>query len=311
MKRTRSRFAMAIGLALAIAIGSGFVSIEPGEVGVVRRLGRVLEPVWAPGLHWRIPLGVDRLDRVRPAAVRSLVIGGSPGLSSTRQPGSGEVMTGDLNLLQVQATVQYRAIRPVDYVLSAEGVEPLLERLADAAVARALAARGVDQALRLERRQVARLVERSLRADAQRLRLGVEILSVGFGDVRPPTEVEADFAAAQAAENERDNTIAMAKGLAATRVTEANAKRFASREHDQALALAATQNALARADRFTRLVVELKQSRSLVMRRLYIETMAAILDQVKTKLVVPGDDNLDVTLLGGATEAEKPAPAPR
>ena len=297
-------------LALAAVLGSGFVVVEPGEVGVVRRLGRLVEPVWAPGLHWRIPLGVDRLDRVRPAAVRSLVIGGGSVTPAGRPPGAGELMTGDLNLLQVQATVQYRVARPVDYVLSAEGVEPLLERLADAATARTLAARGVDDALRLERHQMARLVERALQADVDRMRLGVEILSVGFGDVRPPAEVEADFAAAQAAVSERDARISQADGLAGTRLTESQAASHAIGQSAQSQALAITQKAQARADRFTRLAAEVKQSRTLVMRRLYIETMAAILDRVQTKIVAPNDESIDVTLFGDASPLATPSPAP-
>lgn len=311
MNTSSQKIALGVGLAAAAILGSGLVVVEPGEVAVVRRLGRLLDPVWAPGLHWRIPLGVDRLDRVRPAAVRSLAIGGGPRASAGRQPGAGEVMTGDLNLLQIQATVQYRVAQPVDFVLSAQGVDPLLERLADAAVARTLAARGVDDALRLERHEIARLVERLLQADVQRLRLGLQILSVGFGDVRPPAEVEADFAAAQAALSEREARISQAGGIASTRVTEAQAARYAIGQRAQAQAIAIKQNAQARADRFVRLAAEAKHSRPLVFRRLYIETMATILDQVKTKIVAPADESVDVTLFGDPTPAEKPGPSPR
>ena len=49
-------------------------------------------------------------------------------------PSSGEAMTGDLNLLRIQVTVQYRAARPVDYVLHCEDVERLLRKAAESSV---------------------------------------------------------------------------------------------------------------------------------------------------------------------------------
>ena len=38
-------------------VGSGVCLVAPGEVVVVRRLGRLIDPTWGPGLHWRYPLG--------------------------------------------------------------------------------------------------------------------------------------------------------------------------------------------------------------------------------------------------------------
>ena len=63
-----------VSLAMLVAwIGS--VAVEPGEVVVVRRLGRVLPEPWGPGLHWAWPLGVDRTMRLRLDEVRRLEFG--------------------------------------------------------------------------------------------------------------------------------------------------------------------------------------------------------------------------------------------
>ena len=63
---------------------------------------------------------------------------GPPG--ADREPSSGEVLTGDLNLLRIQATVQYRVASPVDFVLRAEQLEPLLARSAEASISRGISA---------------------------------------------------------------------------------------------------------------------------------------------------------------------------
>ncbi len=116
MKQALATLLIAAGLAVALTAATGWCLVAPGEVVVVRRFGRPFDPPWGPGLHWRLPLGMDRLDRVRSDAVRQVTIGLAAPAGSDREPSAGEVMTGDLNLLRFQATVQYRVARPVAYV---------------------------------------------------------------------------------------------------------------------------------------------------------------------------------------------------
>ena len=258
----------------------------------------LIEPPWGPGLHWRLPLGIDRIDRVRSDAVRQVTIGLAGPAGSDLEPAAGEVMTGDLNLLRFQATVQYRVARPVDYVLRVDQVEPLLATSAEASVSRALAVRGVDAVLRSDRQAIAREVERDLQSSADRYQSGVSILGVSLTDARPPTEVEADFAAAQSAESERDRRINEAKSYDETTTTASRAAAQAKLEVAHAAAQRTVLIAQAEAQRFLALLAEAGRSRSLTMRRLYIETMQSLLDGVKRKLVLPPGGDVDLTVLG-------------
>ena len=298
MKKALATLMIAAGSAAALITATGWCLVAPGEVVVVRRFGRTVDPVWGPGLHWRLPLGIDRVDRVRSDVVRQVTIGlASPG-DSNLEPSAGEVMTGDLNLLRFQATVQYRVARPVDYVVRVDQVEPLLATSAEAAVSRALAVRGVDAVLRSDRQAIAAEVERDLQHAADRYQSGVAILGVSLTDARPPTEVEADFAAAQSAESERHRRVNEANSYGATSATAARAAAQAKLESAHAAAERTNLLAQAEAQRFLALLVEAGQSRSLTIRRLYIESMQALLDGVKRKLLLPPGGDLDLTVLG-------------
>jgi membrane protease subunit HflK len=304
MKKALSMILVAAGLAAALTAATGWFTVAPGEVVLVRRLGRLLGRPWGPGLHWRFPLGIDQIDQVRADAVRQVTIGLAGPAGADLEPAAGEVMTGDLNLLRFQATVQYRITRPADFVLRATQVEPLLATSAEASVARALAAHGVDAVLRTDRQAIAREVERDLESSAGRYRLGVSILGVSLTDTRPPTEVEADFAAAQSAESERDRRVNEAKGYDETTATAARAAAGAKLEMAHAAAERTVLLAHAEAQRFLVLLAEAERSRSLTMRRLYIETMQSLLDGVKTKLVLPHGGDVDLTVLGVKEEAQ-------
>ena len=298
MKQALATLLIAAGLAAALAVATGWCLVAPGEVAVVRRFGRAVNPPWGPGLHWRLPLGIDRIDRVRSDAVRQVTIGLAGAADSNLEPSAGEVMTGDLNLLRFQATVQYRIARPVDYVVRVDQVELLLTMSAEASVSRALAVRGVDAILRSDRQAIAGEVERDLQHAADRYQSGVAILGVSLTDAQPPTEVEADFAAAQSAESERDRRVNEAKSYGVTIATASRAAAQAKIESAHGSAQRTTLMAQAEAQRFLALLPETQRSRSLTIRRLYIESIQALLDGVKRKLVLPPGGDLDLTVLG-------------
>ncbi len=298
MKKAVTTLLIAAGLAAALTAATGWCLVAPGEVVVVRRFGRPVNPPWGPGLHWRLPLGIDKLDRVRSDAVRQVTIGLADPAGSDVEPSAGEVMTGDLNLLRFQATVQYRVARPIDFVVRVDQVEPLLVTSAEASVSRALAARGVDAVLRSDRQAIAREVERDLQSSADKYQSGISILGVSLTDARPPTEVEADFAAAQSAESERDRRVNEAKSYGETTATASRAAAQAKLEIAHAVAQRTHLMAQAEAQRFLVVLAEAGRARSLTMRRLYIETMQALLDGVKRKLVLPPGGDLDLTVLG-------------
>jgi len=310
MKKTLTALGIVVGSAAVLVAATGWCMVAPGEVVVVRRLGRLIEPPWGPGLHWRYPLGIDRADRVRSDAVRQLTVGRAGIAGSDLEPSAGEVMTGDLNLLRIQATVQYRVVRPADFLLRALEVEPLLTMAAEASVSRALAARGVDAVLRSDRQAIARAVEHDLQTSADRYPLGVTILGVSLTDARPPTEVEADFAAAQSAESQRDRRINDAKSYEETTSTAARSRAQAKLEAAHAAALRAVLTARAEGQRFSALLAEADRSRSLTMRRLYIESLQALLGRVKNKLILSPGDAVDLTVLGAGQEPSQSAPKP-
>ena len=298
MKKALATLLIAVGLAVALIVATSWCLVAPGEVVVVRRFGRAVDPPWGPGLHWRLPLGIDRIDRVRSDVVRQVTIGLAGPADSNLEPSAGEVMTGDLNLLRFQATVQYRVARPVEYVVRVDQVEPLLTLSAEASVSRSLAVRGVDAVLRSDREAIAREVERDLQSSADRYQSGISILGVSLTDARPPTEVEADFAAAQSAESERDRRVNEAKSYGETTATGSRAAAQAKLENAHAAAERMNLMAQAEAQRFVALMAEAGRSRSLTMRRLYIESMQALLNGVKRKLVLPPGGDLDLTVLG-------------
>src|SRR5262249_38683256 len=121
----RPTLAMGAVLVAACWALSGLTQIGPDEVGVVQRVGRALPEDLGPGLHWRWPWPVETVTRIQPYRVRTVEIGfrtqvgrpvntgprawssphGTDGLD--RLQDEAVMITGDGNLLEVQASVRY------------------------------------------------------------------------------------------------------------------------------------------------------------------------------------------------------------
>jgi membrane protease subunit HflK len=293
--------AIVVLLLLAFALtclATAWVEVAPGEVVVVRRLGRVLPAPWTPGPHLGLPLGLERRTRVRTDMVRRLEIGRAGSPTAEEEPGAGEFLTGDLNLLRARGVVQYRVADPAAFVLRTAEVEPLLTRLAGSSLARAFARRGIDAALRLERAAIAGDVEADLVRAAATERLGIAILGVSLTDARPPSEVAADFAAAQAAQSEHDRRVNEANTFAATTRTVTQAEVQARLEQARARADRAVVLARGRAGRFLALLAEANRARPLTVRRLYFDMLKEVLPRPRRKLVLTPDEPIDLSILG-------------
>src|SRR5262249_2349514 len=159
-------------------------------------------------------------------------------------------------LLRAEATVQYRVADPSAFTLRASEVEPLLRRLAESALSRALARQGVDATLREGRAAAAREAEAALARGGERYGLGASGVGVSLTDARPPWEVAPDFAEAQAARSDRDRRVNEAKTIATATVTEARARASARLERARAGADRTLALARSRASRFLTLLAE-------------------------------------------------------
>ena len=186
-----------LGLPAVLALGyaaTGLYQVLPGEVAVVRRFGRVLPERPGPGLHLGLPWGMDRMDRVAVDQLRRVVVGYDPAGGDKVMP-AGQLLTGDHNLVNVQATIYYK-VRPdeaADYVAQADRVDGLTARAAEAVMAEWVASRTVDEALLNGKVGLPAALKRDVQARIRGYGLGVEVLDAPVALIAPPDEVKSAF----------------------------------------------------------------------------------------------------------------------
>ncbi|MBI1915579.1 MAG: hypothetical protein HYS12_12725 [Planctomycetes bacterium] len=203
---------------------TGVTEVRPGERAVVRRFGRVLDVQPRAGLWVGFPWGIDRVDRVAVEQVRRVAVGYRVADEGPREETpSGQLLTGDHNLVNVQVVVNY-AVDPdavVDYVEQRDRVEELITRATEALLAEWVAGQLVDDVLQTGRVLLPRDLLERLPPRLAEYRLGVRVRSVNVAHLLAPAEVKVAFDEVAEAKAKGDTLIEQARLDAQERRTRA------------------------------------------------------------------------------------------
>ena len=288
---TLIRFALIAVLVLAVVFTSAF-TIEPEEVGVVLRFGE-FQRYASPGLNLKIPLGVEEVIKVpverqlkeefgfrtESVGVRTQYAGGSFDDESL-------MLTGDLNIADVEWVVQYRIVDPYKYLFRVRGVHDTFRAMSEAVMREVVGDRTVNEVLTVGRAEVATLVEQQLQDLADQYDTGLKVEQVVLQNVNPPDAVKASFNEVNQAEQERSSKINQAQSQYNERIPRARGEAQQVLSQAEGYALERTNRAEGEANRFNALYGEYRQAPEVTRKRMYLETMAVVLPRAGGKIVV-------------------------
>jgi Cu+-exporting ATPase len=237
--------ATAGGIALLLLLLSGFTQVGPDEVAVVRRFGRPLADDLGPGLHWCWPWPVDEVTRIRPDRVHTVEIGfrsapgrtvgpGAAGWSSahigdgmSRYPEEAVMMTGDGNLVEVQATVRYTVRDARLFLFGAKDVDGIVRSAAESVLREIIGGTPFPDLLtavrgNLQQKAGERLADRCSAASPGGL--GIRLEGLAIHDLHPPQEVVQAYHDVTQAMERRDQRVNDARSQATRMERDAEAK---------------------------------------------------------------------------------------
>ncbi len=284
--------AVVAGVLAVLWLASGIYIVGPGEKGVVFRFG-AFQGVTDPGPHWHLPWPIEHREIVNFTQVRD---------SQHRSM----LLTQDENIIDVELAVQYRVKDARDYLINVRGPDITLRDVVDSVVSEVVGQNTMDFILGDGRSVVATESKVKIQKLLDSYGTGIEVLSVNLQQAQPPEAVQSAFAdAIKAREDEarfRNEAEAYANGILPL------ARGEAARIEQEATAYKEKIIAMAEGDaaRFTQLVKAYRKAPEITRKRLYLETMEAVLGDVSKVLVDVKNGNnlmylpLDKVMQGGA-----------
>lgn len=308
------------GLALLAYLATGIYVIAPGEAAVVRQFGAVIEPRGAPGLHYRLPWPINRLDIVNVSEVRRETVGvATPEEDHTHPepPGKLQSLSGDTNVIDVELVVQYQVRDPAAYLINVQYAPYRLVRdVIRTSVTELATTRNVDTILTVDRQGLQNAIRTEAQARLDAYNSGLAIVGVNLQKAFPPDEVAAAFTDVNSAREDRARAINEAQGYANSLLPQARGQADQIGAEGQAYRSNAIGQATGGAQAFESVVKEYQTNsriygEEVTRYRLYLEMLDKVLKRAQVYVVDKANGGtLNLRLFGNPLAAPNtPAPA--
>lgn len=301
---TPKRIILVIVILLAVAMAlTSMYTVEADEVAVVLRFGKYIDTT-PPGLRFKLPLGIDQVIGVPIQRVfkeefgfRTLRAGVRTQYDPRDYSDESLLLTGDLNIADVEWVVQYQISEPRKFLFDIRDVTRSLRDLSEAVMRTVVGDRTVTEVLTVGRIEIAAEVKQRLQELLDLYNTGLLLVNVTLQDVNPPETVKPSFNAVNEAKQEKEKlineartdyneSVPKAKGVARQQILEA-----------EGYALKRVNEARGDADRFNAIRQEYQNAKAVTRRRLYLEAMNAVLPKVKEIYVIDSESSAPLPIL--------------
>ena len=289
----RGVIALAVLALAGLGAWTAYYTVPSDSVAVIQRFGKYLKEV-PPGLHFKLPLGIDAATIVPVKRQLKQEFGfTTPGASDPYQssaPGDGrretQMVTGDLNAALVEWVVQYRISDPAKFLFEVREPSETLRYVSESVMREVVGDRTVDEVITIGRQEIETEALVKMQALSTKYAMGISIDQVQLKNINPPGPVQESFNEVNQAQQEKEKlinearrdynkVIPLAEGEKDQRIREADGyrlKRINEAEGDAA--------------RFSALFEEYSKAPEVTRRRIYIETLQDVMPDIRSKIIV-------------------------
>lgn len=281
-------------LLLFVAVNSYYI-VEPQETAVVQRFGKFIKTSDA-GLHFKIPFGIETVRKVVTGRVLQREYG-----YRTVQPGvqlrfvtkgyeeESTMLSGDLNVVDLQWTIQYKIQNPVDYLFQVQDVEWTLDDISESVMRRIVGNRYSDEVLTVGRAAIADITKGEIQQIIDYYKTGLKIVAVQLQNVNPPEPVKAAFNEVNEAQQEKERMINEAQEAYNQKVPKAVGQARQTINQAEGYALERVNRSRGEAQRFADILAAYEKAPDVTRRRMYLESFENLSGKVDRMYVLDGN----------------------
>jgi len=311
--------------AAALFLLNGFYILRPEETGIIQQFGKVVLDR-APGLHYKLPWPIERLTRIQAQRIRVVEIGFrsnvvNPDLEPAayewnvqhragrfqRKPEESLMLTGDQNMIEVNATLHYQLARPGDFLFRQLDGEATVRTAAESVLQSIVTATPIDEVLTVGRQAIERKAQAELQRRLDRYASGIRVLRVKLLDVHPSLEVVDAFRDVSGAFEEKNRLMNEAEAYRNEQVALARGNGEARLLNAQGYSLGRKNRAAGDASRFELAERAFRAAPGTTEIRLYLETMEQVLPGKRKLIVDSSKGRRHLLLLEDGVEIAPPA----
>ena len=272
---------------------SSYYTVEPNEEAILIRFGRYIETT-QPGLHFKLPFGIERVIKVKTRVVHQAEFGFRTTNTSTRRTtysnsnfeNESLMLTGDLNVAEVQWVVQYQISDPFKYKFQTSEPVTNIRDVSESILRRVVGDKLVTDVLTTGRVEIAATAKLLMQEVLNHYDMGVSIVSIKLQDVNPPQVVQDSFNEVNSAKQEQEKMVNQAEESYNKVIPEARGKADKLISEAEGFAEATINRAYGNADRFLAVYKEYKKAPFITRKRIYLETMQEVFKKMDNITII-------------------------
>lgn len=280
-------------LFLLVGVFTSVYTVDVSEEGVITRFERY-HTTTPSGLHFKFPFFIDRVTKVPSKVLLQEEFGfrsGTQRETSTQYSKRGYseeslMLTGDLNVADVEWILQYRISDPWKFLFHARDVRKNIRDISMSIMRRVVGDRLVGDVLTVGRVEIADEAKKLTQEVLDRYDMGTTVVAVVLQDVTPPEAVKAAFNDVNAAKQEQEKSINVAEQEYNNIIPESKGKGEQLIADAQAHAVSIVNRAKGDGSKFNAMLTEYRRAPEVTRRRMYIEAMEEIFTSVERLVIV-------------------------
>lgn len=301
-----------IAAVVVVLLFGSVYQVSPEEIGVILRFGKFARTS-DPGLHFKLPLGIELLTRVPVQRQLKLEFGfrtTRPGVRSeyriTPETAKEAVMlTGDLNVVVVEWIVQYKIKDAYNFLFKLRNVEDTFRFMNEAVVTKIIGDNSVDEVLTIGRARIASQAKEELQQLCDLYEIGIDVNQLIFQDVNPPDLVKPSFNEVNESLQEKERKINEAWSDYNQEIPRASGEAEQVIRGAEGYATERVNRSQGDAALFTSVYKEYARAPLVTRKRLYLETINEVLLKIKKKIILDEKQRNFLPLLNLGEEVKK------
>ncbi len=283
---------------VVVVVWTAWFTVQPEETGIVQRFGKVQRTA-GPGLHFKLPVGIESVRLLPTARVLKEEFGfrtvsAVPGQKTRYDPrgvykGESLMLTGDLNVIDVQWIIQYRIEDPIRYLFKVRNTPKTIRDTSEAVMRRAVGNRLGSDVLTTGRVAVASEAKNEIQKILTDYESGVRLVTVELQDVTPPDTVKPAFNEVNESRQDKERTINKAQEQANREIPKARGVAVQQISEGEGYAIERVNRAEGEATRFEAILGDYQGAPQVTRRRLYLEAMTGLMEGMKGLYIVDQD----------------------
>ena len=297
-----------VGIIFLVIIFASFYKVDATEQAVITRFGKYVKTV-EPGLHMKFPFGIDKNYNVPVRVVQTEQFGFSTQKSARNSAYNftkeSTMLTGDLNIVDVEWIIQYKIVNPSAWLFNVKEKRQTIRDISQSVINTLVGDRAILDVMGLERSSIQNQAQIKMNEYFDQVGIGISVIAVQLQNVVPPKGVQDAFEDVNKASQDMERYINEGKEAYNAQIPLSQGIADQQIQIAEGYAIDRVNRAKGDVARFNSIYSEYQKSPSVTRERLYLEMMEEIFKNTKNATIIDKqlDNMLPIKNLTGNTKA--------